>query len=215
MVAYATLFEKDSMYKSGFKRIMDLVLAFSAVVLLLPLLCGICLLLLLALRENPFFVQTRAGREGKLFKLIKFRTMRSHKSKHGELLPDEQRRTKFGWLLRTTSIDEIPQLINVLAGDMSLIGPRPLLPEYLPLYNQYQRRRHDVAPGITGWAQVNGRNSISWEEKFNYDVWYVENLSLLLDFKILAITIKKIFIVDKGSIDGVVPVQKFEGSPEV
>lgn len=206
---------KHRMYKRVIKRIIDLVLALSALVLLLPLFCCIFLLLLSVLKENPFFIQARAGKGGKIFNLIKFKTMTNHRIGAGELLPDEQRLTKVGKFLRNSSLDEIPQLLNVLAGDMSLVGPRPLLPEYLPLYNQAQGRRHEVTPGITGWAQVNGRNSISWEDKFTYDLWYVENLSLLLDLKILAITFKKVLLVDKESIDGAVPVQKFKGSPKV
>src|SRR5690606_31873546 len=143
---------------------------------------------------RPFFLQPRPGKGGEVFKIIKFKTMNDKKDADGNLLSDAERLTPIGAFIRKTSLDEIPQLINVLKGDMSLIGPRPLLVQYLPLYNEFQKRRHEVRPGMTGWAQVNGRNTISWDKKFEYDVWYVDHLSFLLDMKILLLTIKKVFV---------------------
>lgn len=144
--------------------------------------------------KSIFFFQQRPGKDSKLFKIVKFKTMTDERDSEGNLLPDEERLTKIGRFIRSTSIDELPQLINVLKGDMSLIGPRPLLPQYLPLYSEKQARRHEVRPGITGWAQVNGRNAISWQKKFEYDVWYVDHVSLGLDIKILFLTMKKVFV---------------------
>lgn len=158
------------------------------------------------------FKQPRPGLKGRVFYVYKFRTMTDERDEKGELLPDSVRLTKFGQLLRKLSLDELPQLWNVLKGDMSFVGPRPLLVEYLPLYNERQAKRHNVRPGITGWAQVNGRNSVSWEEKFEYDVWYVENQSLWLDFKILLLTVKKVFIREGISQEGQVTMEKFNGS---
>ena len=145
-------------------------------------------------KNGIFFVQERPGLKGRIFKMIKFKTMTDERDKEGNLLPDEKRLTRMGRFVRSISLDELPQLFNVLKGDMSLIGPRPLLPQYLPLYSEKQAKRHDVRPGITGWAQVNGRNAISWQRKFEYDVWYVDHLSFVLDMKILFLTIKKVFI---------------------
>jgi lipopolysaccharide/colanic/teichoic acid biosynthesis glycosyltransferase len=170
------------------------------------------MLLLISTKENPFFFQKRPGREEKIFKLIKFKTMTNDIDRDGKLLSDEVRLTKIGIFIRKTSLDEIPQLINVLKGEMSFIGPRPLLVEYLPLYNIEQKKRHKVKPGITGWAQVNGRNAISWEKRFEYDVWYVENMSFLLDLKILFLTLKKV-LVSEGINSGTnVTMEKFTGN---
>lgn len=180
------------MYKSFLKRVIDFSLSFIGLILILPLLLLIIILLLVVNRGNPFFVQIRPGKNEKPFKLIKFKTMTDEKDEQGELLPDKKRITKFGSFLRNYSLDELPQLINVLKGDMSLVGPRPLLFKYIPLYNERQRKRHKVRPGITGLAQVNGRNAISWAQKFEYDIEYVENLSFLLDVKILYKTFLKV-----------------------
>jgi lipopolysaccharide/colanic/teichoic acid biosynthesis glycosyltransferase len=161
--------------------------------------------------SNIFFLQDRPGKDGKIFKIIKFKTMTDKRDNEGNLLPDNQRLTKIGKLIRSTSIDELPQLINVLKGDMSLIGPRPLLVQYLPLYTKEQVRRHDVRPGITGWAQVNGRNAISWKEKFELDVWYVDHMSFLLDLNIIYLTIKKVFKREGISSGTSVTMEPFTG----
>ncbi len=182
------------MYKTRLKRCFDFSLALFGLVLFAELFLVICILLLIVNRGHIFFVQMRPGKDGKIFKIIKFRTMNNKKDVDGRLLPDANRLSFIGKILRFSSLDELPQLINVLKGDMSLVGPRPLLVEYLPLYSSEQRRRHEVRPGITGWAQVNGRNSISWAEKFKLDVWYVDHVSLELDVKILALTLKKVLM---------------------
>jgi len=161
---------------------------------------------------KPFFIQARPGKHGRIFHIIKFKTMNDKTDSQGNLLPDAKRLTVVGKLVRKTSLDEIPQLINVLKGDMSLIGPRPLLPEYLPLYNQEQKRRHEVKPGITGWAQVNGRNAISWEDKFKFDVAYVEKQSFTLDLKILFLTVKKVFISEGINTEGQATTTYFKGN---
>jgi undecaprenyl phosphate N,N'-diacetylbacillosamine 1-phosphate transferase len=171
----------------------------------------VTILLLVANRGKPFFFQKRPGKKERIFKIIKFKTMNDKKDVHGNLLPDNQRLTKVGKFLRKTSIDELPQLINVIKGDMSMVGPRPLLPQYLDLYSIEQARRHAVKPGITGWAQVNGRNAISWEEKFQLDVWYVEHQSFVLDLKIIFRTIKKVFISEGINTEGEVTTKPFEG----
>lgn len=194
------------------KRFLDFIFSFSLLlVFLLPL-----LVLVLLIRYNlgsPFFFrQTRPGLHGRPFEMVKFRTMTDERDADGNLLPDAERLTKFGKFLRSTSLDELPELWNVLKGDMSLVGPRPLLMEYLPLYTKEQARRHEVRPGITGWAQVNGRNAISWEEKFALDVWYVENQSLWLDIKILWLTVKKVLVREGISAAGEATVEKFTGS---
>lgn len=181
------------MYKIFFKRTLDLLAALFGLLLLSPLLVVVTLGLYFANAGKPFFVQRRPGLHGRIFSIIKFKTMTDQTDAHGNLLPDADRLTPLGAFVRKSSLDEIPQLFNVLKGDMSLIGPRPLLPEYLPLYTKVQARRHEVRPGITGWAQVNGRNAISWEEKFNFDVWYVDHLNFALDIRILLNTIYKIF----------------------
>ena len=161
---------------------------------------------------GAFFTQERPGRNGKIFKVIKFKTMTDERDVNGDLLPDEQRLTKVGKLIRSTSVDELPQLINVLKGDMALIGPRPLLPQYLPLYNKEQARRHEVRPGITGWAQVNGRNAISWAKKFELDVWYVDHCSFILDLRIIVLTIKKVFVREGISSETSATMEPFTGN---
>ena len=161
---------------------------------------------------GAFFTQERPGRNGKIFKVIKFKTMTDEREVNGDLLPDEQRLTKVGKLIRSTSVDELPQLINVLKGDMALIGPRPLLPQYLPLYNKEQARRHEVRPGITGWAQVNGRNAISWAKKFELDVWYVDHCSFILDLRIIVLTIKKVFVREGISSETSATMEPFTGN---
>lgn len=180
------------MYKSFIKRFADFVLALVAILLLAPLLLVVIVFLSFDFKKNVFFVQERPGLHGAVFKIYKFRTMNSKTDSNGKLLPDIQRLTRIGRFVRSTSLDELPQLINVLKGDMSIIGPRPLLVSYLSKYTEEQMRRHQVRPGITGWAQVNGRNAISWEEKFKLDVWYVDNVSLCLDVKILLLTLRKV-----------------------
>lgn len=181
------------MYKKYLKRFLDFVAAFCGLVLLSPIFIIVMVGLFFANGGQPFFFQTRPGKNEKVFRIVKFKTMNDKKDAQGNLLPDADRLTKIGSFVRKTSLDEIPQLINVLKGDMSLIGPRPLLPQYLPLYNAHQKRRHEVRPGITGWAQVNGRNAISWKQKFEYDVWYVDNMSFVLDLRILWMTVLKVF----------------------
>ncbi|MDW9380320.1 sugar transferase [Chryseobacterium sp. JV558] len=200
------------MYKNYLKRIFDFVVALVGVTLLLPIFLIVMIGLFISNNGKPFFFQQRPGRNGKIFKIIKFKTMNDKKDSNGNLLSDAERLTAIGSFVRKTSLDEIPQLINVLKGDMSLIGPRPLLVQYLPLYNEHQARRHDVRPGITGWAQVNGRNAISWNQKFDYDVWYVENISLMLDVKIFFLTAKKVFIREGVSADGHVTIEPFQGN---
>jgi lipopolysaccharide/colanic/teichoic acid biosynthesis glycosyltransferase len=196
-------------YKKYLKRIFDFTIAFIVFFSLLPIFVFVIVGLCIVNQGKPFFYQLRPGKNDQLFKIIKFKTMNDRRDNKGNLLPDEQRLTKIGQLVRKTSLDELPQLINVLKGDMSLIGPRPLLPEYLPLYDKIQMRRHDVKPGITGLAQVNGRNSISWQQKFEYDVWYVDNFSFLLDIKILLLTIKKVFFREGISSEGHVTMPTF------
>lgn len=200
------------MYKKHLKNILDFSIAFIGFCFMLPIFVTILLGLYIANQGKPFFFQIRPGKNEKTFKIIKFKTMNDKKDSDGNLLSDAQRLTKIGNFVRKTSLDELPQLLNVLKGDMSLIGPRPLLPEYLPLYNESQRIRHEVKPGITGWAQVNGRNAISWAQKFEYDVWYVDNLSFLLDFKILFLTIKKVFISEGISQQGEATMSYFNGN---
>lgn len=199
------------MYRNLFKQSIDFILALLGLLLLSPILLVVWLCLALANDGNPFFFQSRPGKHAKLFKIIKFKTMNDRRDANGFLLPDHLRLTKIGAFVRKTSLDEIPQLINVLKGDMSLIGPRPLLPEYLSLYNVEQSRRHEVKPGITGWAQVNGRNAIGWSEKFKLDVWYVDHLSFALDFKIILLTLKKVLIREGISSSTSVTMEKFKG----
>lgn len=196
------------------KRFFDILAAAAALVVLSPIIAIVALLIHRKLGSPVFFRQTRPGLHGKPFEMVKFRTMLDATDKHGNPLPDDQRMTPFGSFLRATSLDELPELWNVLKGDMSLVGPRPLLMEYLPLYSQEQYRRHDVRPGVTGWAQVNGRNAISWEDKFRLDVWYVDNQSLWLDVKILFLTVKKVLVRDGISGDGEVTMSRFTGSEQ-
>lgn len=200
------------MYKQIFKRVLDLIVAVAGFVILLPVFLLVMLLLLFANAGKPFFLQERPGRNGKVFKVIKFKTMNDKKDSQGNLLPGELRITRVGNFARKTSFDEIPQLLNVIKGDMSLIGPRPLLVSYLPLYNAKQKRRHEMRPGITGWAQVNGRNAISWEQKFDYDVWYVDNCSFILDVRILFLTFLKVFKSEGINADASVTMLPFTGS---
>ena len=201
------------MYRSFLKRLIDFSLVFCALVICFPVLFIITLWLHFANKgAGVFFLQNRPGRDGKIFKVIKFKTMTDECDSKGNLLPDEQRLTKVGKFVRSTSIDELHQLINVLKGDMALIGPRPLLPQYLPLYSKEQARRHEVRPGITGWAQVNGRNAISWTKKFELDVWYVDHCSFLLDLKIFLLTIRKVFVREGISSDTSVTMEPFTGN---
>ncbi|MCH8544972.1 MAG: sugar transferase [Alcanivorax sp.] len=195
------------------KRIFDTVSALFLLLALLPVLLLISLLVAWRLGTPVFFTQTRPGLGGRPFRMIKFRTMTNGRDADGELLPDDQRLTPFGRFLRSTSLDELPELINVLRGEMSLVGPRPLLMQYLPLYSSRQSRRHEVRPGITGWAQVNGRNALSWEQKFELDVWYVDNQSLLLDIRILMRTLIKVVRRDGISQEGEATMAPFTGSP--
>ena len=182
------------MYSTFFKIILDVTISFIALLFLSPILVVVTLLLTIANKGKPFFFQTRPGKDEKLFNIVKFKTMTDAQDNNGNLLPDGERMTKIGNFVRKTSLDELPQLINVIKGDMSLIGPRPLLVEYLPLYSAEQKKRHLVQPGITGWAQVNGRNAISWKDKFKLDVYYVNNISFRFDLKVLFLTIKKVLI---------------------
>ncbi|MBS9768364.1 MAG: sugar transferase [Flavobacteriaceae bacterium] len=200
------------MYKNYIKRLLDFTLSLIGFIMLLPIFLIVTLFLAIANEGKPFFFQVRPGKNEKLFKIIKFKTMNDKKDEQGNLLPDAERLTKVGVFVRKTSLDEIPQLLNVIKGDMSLIGPRPLLPQYLPLYNDEQRKRHNVRPGITGWAQINGRNAISWQQKFDYDVWYVENVSFILDVKILLLTVKKVFVSEGISQEGQATMEEFKGN---
>ncbi|WP_041686097.1 sugar transferase [Erythrobacter litoralis] len=195
------------------KRIVDFFAALAALAVLWPVLAGLALLVRMKLGSPVLFRQTRPGLGEELFDLYKFRTMTDDRDPNGNLLPDAQRMTKLGAFLRSTSLDELPSLLNVLKGDLSLVGPRPLLPQYLPLYNERQRRRHNVRPGITGWAQVNGRNAVDWEERFALDIWYVENRSLILDIKIILMTLSKVFRREGISAEGEATMAPFTGTP--
>lgn len=199
------------MYKHFFKSFFDFLTAIILLCLFSPIIILVAILLAFNNSGSIFFFQDRPGKEGSLFKVIKFKTMNDKKDKTGELLPDGDRLTPIGKFIRKTSLDELPQLLNVLKGDMSIIGPRPLLPEYLKIYNEQQSKRHKVKPGITGWAQVNGRNAISWTKKFEYDVWYVENISFLLDIKIILKTVVKVIKSDGINAENAVTTQKFTG----
>lgn len=201
------------MYKHFIKRILDFTIVFCALLILWPILLLITIWLHFANKgAGAFFFQDRPGKYGRIFKVIKFKSMTDERDKDGNLLPNEQRITKVGTFIRKTSIDELPQLFNVLKGDMALIGPRPLRVDYLPIYNKNQARRHEVRPGITGWAQVNGRNAISWTKKFEYDVWYVDHLSFVLDVKIVYMTIMKVIKrSDINAGEDIVGVEKFNG----
>ena len=201
------------MYKNIFKRIIDFTLSFIGFIIINPVFFLLWIWLSIANKgAGAFFFQERPGKDEKIFRVIKFKTMNDRKDDSGNLLPDAQRLTKVGKFVRSTSLDEIPQLLNVIKGDMSLIGPRPLLVQYLPLYNEEQKRRHEVRPGITGWAQVNGRNAISWQQKFEYDVWYVDHVSLSLDLKIMFKTIQKVFKRDGINSDTSATTEPFKGN---
>jgi len=200
------------MYNRFLKRALDFIISLSAFIIFLPFFFIICIVLCIANRGKIFFVQARPGQNERIFKLIKFKTMNDRKDKDNNLLPDSERMTKIGTFIRKSSLDEIPQLINVIKGDMSLTGPRPLLVEYLPLYDSVQKKRHNVRPGITGWSQVNGRNAISWEKKFEQDVWYVEHQSFSLDYTILLKTIKKVVNMEDINSSTSVTMEKFSGN---
>lgn len=193
------------------KPIFDFLLSLVGMILLFPLFIFITLLLAFSINGNPFFIQPRIGKHKKIFKIIKFKTMSDKRDDHSNLLPDAQRLTKIGNILRNTSLDEMPQILNVLKGDMSWVGPRPLLTDYAHLYNDFQNRRHEVKPGITGWVQVNGRNSISWDERFKMDVWYVEHIGFILDIKILLKTIIKVIRRDDINTMDTTTIEPFEG----
>lgn len=199
-------------YARYIKRLLDFVLSLIALIILSPILILFSIIGAIKMGGNPFFTQDRPGKDGKVFKLIKFRTMTNKKDKDGNLLPDDQRLTAYGKFLRSTSFDELLELINILKGDMSIIGPRPLLVKYLPLYNDYQKHRHDVRPGLTGYAQVNGRNSISWEERFHLDVQYVQNITFMGDVKIIWDTVYKVLKRDGISSNTSVTMEEFKGS---
>lgn len=200
------------MYKHYIKRLLDILLSLTALLILSPVLLILCILGAIFMKGNPFFTQQRPGKNEKVFRLIKFRTMSCEKDASGTLLPDDQRLNGYGKFLRSTSLDELPELLNILLGQMSVVGPRPLLVKYLPLYSPEQRRRHDVRPGLTGWAQVNGRNAISWEDKFRLDVEYVDNLSFSMDVKVILTTVGKIFKREGISSETSATMEEFRGS---
>lgn len=197
------------------KRVLDFVLSLMALIVLSPLLVILIILGAVFMRGNPFFTQARPGKNEKIFKLIKFRTMDNRKDKDGKLLPDDVRLNKYGRILRSTSLDELPELINILIGDMSIVGPRPLLVKYLPRYNEEQRHRHDVRPGLTGYAQAHGRNAVTWEEKFKMDVWYTRNISFITDVKVIIDTVKVVLKRDGISSDTSATMEEFMGTKEV
>lgn len=201
-----------NLYKNFFKRLIDILVSSSALVLLSPILFLLIIIIRIKLGSPVFFSQKRPGKNGKIFKMYKFRSMTDEKDQNGNLLPDNERLPEFGQKLRATSLDELPELWNILKGDMSLIGPRPLLPSYLPLYNAFQKRRHEVKPGLTGWAQVNGRNNLDWLERFKLDVEYVDNMSLLVDIKIIIQTIEKVIKKDGISSEESVTMEPFKGN---
>ncbi len=200
------------MYAKYIKRPLDFLLSLCALTVLSPVILVLTVLGAALMKGNPFFLQKRPGKDEKIFGLIKFRTMTCEKDKDGKLLPDEQRLTRYGRVLRSTSLDELPELINILIGDMAIVGPRPLLPEYLPLYNDEQRRRHDVRPGLTGLAQINGRNAASWEQKFEYDVKYIENITFLGDMKIIFGTVGKVLRREGISSEDSATMEAFTGT---
>ncbi|MDH7446564.1 sugar transferase [Aquimarina sp. 2201CG14-23] len=200
------------MYKLLFKRVLDFSVSLILLIAISPVFILLTLFLAVANRGKPFFIQKRPGKSEKVFRIIKFKTMNDLKDTQGNLLPDKDRMTTVGTFVRKTSLDEIPQLINVLKGDMSLIGPRPLIIEYLPIYNEVQKKRHNVRPGITGWAQINGRNSITWKKKFEYDVWYVENCNFLLDMKIFGMTLKKVVKKEDVNLSALQTSEYFNGT---
>lgn len=200
------------MYKHFLKRLFDFIISATALIVLIPFFLIFTPIVAIAMRGNPFFVQKRPGKKGKIFKMIKYRTMTNKKDEEGNLLPDKDRLTKFGRIMRSLSIDELPELINIFLGQMSIVGPRPLLVSYLPLYNEFQARRHEVRPGLTGYAQVNGRNAISWQEKFELDVYYVDHCSFILDIKIFFKTILKVLKKDGISQSGEATMEFFVGN---
>ncbi len=200
------------MYRDFFKRVLDTIVAVFGLIVLSPLAILIYVVIFFWTGENPLFFQARPGLKENIFYLVKFKTMNNKRDLNGNLLPDKERLTAIGQFIRSTSLDEIPQLLNVIKGEMSLIGPRPLLVDYLPLYNDFQKRRHEVRPGISGWAQINGRNSISWEEKFMLDVWYVDHLSFKTDLMIIWFTIIKVLKREDINQFREIPMEKFEGS---
>lgn len=200
------------MYRRIVKRVLDILVASAALILLSPVILALALVVVLALGRPVLFTQTRAGREGKPFKMVKFRSMTNGRDSAGELLPDAERLSRLGHFLRATSLDELPELWNVLKGDMSLVGPRPLLMDYLPLYSDEQRRRHELRPGITGWAQVNGRNALSWKQKFDFDVWYVDHCSFTIDARIVALTFLRVLESDGIREPGSATAERFRGN---
>ena len=200
------------MYKLFFKRFFDFILSLIAIIMLSPVYLIVIVLVRIKLGSPVFFTQKRPGKDEKIFKIYKFRTMTNEVDENGNLLPDDKRLTKFGKLLRSTSLDELPELFNILKGDMSIVGPRPLLVRYLPLYNEYQKHRHDARPGFTGWAQCNGRNSLSWEEKFDLDVYYVNHITFLLDVKIIFKTVKTVLCREGISSEASATMEEFRGS---
>lgn len=203
------------MYAKYIKRVLDFVLSLMALIVLSPLLVILIILGAVFMRGNPFFTQARPGKNEKIFKLIKFRTMDNRKDKDGKLLPDDVRLNKYGRILRSASLDELPELINILIGNMSIVGPRPLLVKYLPRYNEEQRHRHDVRPGLTGYAQAHGRNAVTWEEKFKMDVWYTRNISFITDVKVIIDTVKVVLKRDGISSDTSATMEEFMGTKEV
>lgn len=202
------------MYAKCFKRLIDFILSLCALIVLLPLLFILIILGAVFMRGNPFFIQERPGKDEKIFKLIKFRTMDNRKDRNGELLPDEVRLNKYGRFMRNTSLDELPELLNILIGDMSIVGPRPLLVRYLPRYNEAQRHRHDVRPGLTGYAQAHGRNAVSWEDKFEMDVWYTQHITFLGDVKIIWNTVMAVVKRDGISSKTSATMEEFMGTPK-
>lgn len=200
------------MYAKYFKRVIDFTLSLIALIVLSPILLILVIVTAIVMKGNPFFTQCRPGKDEKIFKLIKFRTMTNERDENGNLLPDDIRLNKFGKFLRSTSLDELPELLNILKGDMSIVGPRPLLVKYLPLYNDEQRRRHDVRPGLTGNAQANGRNALSWEDKFKLDIEYVDNISFTFDVKIIIDTVKTVIKRDGISSESSVTMEEFKGN---
>ena len=205
---------KVGFYEKYIKRLLDFTLSFLALIVLSPVLLVTAVLVRIKLGSPIIFHQERPGRFEKIFRLYKFRSMTNECDENGNLLPDDERLTRFGQILRSTSLDELPELLNILRGDMSIVGPRPLLVKYLPLYNEEQRHRHDVRPGLTGWAQANGRNAISWEEKFKLDVWYVQHISFWVDVKVIFMTVKKVFCRDGISSETSVTMEEFSGTKE-
>ncbi len=207
--------KKQGIYAKYIKRLLDIICSLAAIIVFSWLYIILAILVRVKLGSPVLFTQERPGKDEKIFKLYKFRTMTDQKDANGDLLPDDVRLTKFGKMLRATSLDELPEAFNILKGDMSVIGPRPLLVRYLPRYNAEQKHRHDVRPGLSGWAQVNGRNALSWEDKFEHDVWYVKHMSFLLDVRIIGMTVMKAFIKQEGiSSDTSVTMEEFMGTPE-